>query len=186
MSRLIDDLAILGIFVGTSLMVLASAEIGYRWARTRQHNRVEKEAPIAAMAAATVGLLAFLLAFTFGIAEDAYHARKVSVVQEASAIRLAYLLSNVAPAAQRTEIQTVLRQYVDERLRWAGSQPDPVGASADELLDRLGKAAVVVAEQSPGDVDVFLGYVGQVVELRHERELLREQSRIPRVFWIVV
>src|SRR3954466_7090080 len=132
MARLLDDLAILGIFVGTSLMVLASAEIGYRWARIRRHTRAEKEAPIGAMAAATLALLAFLLAFTFGIAEDAYHARKVSVMQEANAIRLTYLLSNVAPPAQRTEIQTVLREYVDERLRWVGNQPDAPGASADE------------------------------------------------------
>src|SRR3954464_6000220 len=116
MTRLLDYLAILGIFVGTSLVVLASAEIGYRWARSRRQNRVEKEAPIGAMAAATLGLLAFLLAFTFQIAEDAYHARKVVVVQEASAIRLTYLLSGVAAPAQRSEIQTVLRQYVDERL----------------------------------------------------------------------
>jgi hypothetical protein len=186
MARLLDDLAILGVFVGTLVAVLASAELGYRWASTRRRNRVEKEAPIGAMAAATLGLLAFLLAFTFGVAEDAYHARKVAVVEEANAIRLTYLLSNVAAPAQRDEIRTVLRQYVDQRLRWANGQPDAPGTSANELLDRLGKATVVVAEQYSGNVDVFLTYSGRVIELQHERVMLREQSRIPNGFWVVV
>jgi hypothetical protein len=181
-----DRLWMCGLFVGTTLLVLASAEIGYRWARTRRDKRAEKEAPISRMAGATLGFLGFLLAFTFGVAADAYQARRLALVQEASAIRMTSLLSDMAPPAQRDEIRTVLRQYVDQRLRWVRGLPDPPGASADELLARLWKAAAVVGEQRPGDVDVFLNYVGRVIELKHERVALREQNRIPTAFWVVV
>ena len=43
------------------------------------------------MRGATVGLLAFLLAFTFGMAESRYNNRKQVVLQEANAIGTTYL-----------------------------------------------------------------------------------------------
>ena len=42
-----------------------------------------------------IGLLAFLLAFTFGLAADSFHARKVALLEEVKAIRSTYLLADV-------------------------------------------------------------------------------------------
>jgi len=167
--------------------VLASVEVGYRLARQRQKvHELEKEAPVGAMVGATLGLLAFLLAFTFGIAADAFHARKEALVKEASAIRITYLLSDVVPQAYRAEIRTVLREYVDERLRWADGQPDQRSNAARDLLDRLWNAAAAVGLQGPGQADVFLGYVGQIMELHDERVMVRERSRVPGTYWVVL
>ena len=187
MDRFFAAVPILSLFVGTLFLVLVSVEIGYRWANRRQARRaLEKEAPVGAMVGATLGLLAFLLAFTFGIAADAYHARKIALVEETNAIRMSYLLCDTIPKAHHAEIRRVLRQYVDERLRWAVGQPDPPGASADELLNQLWKAAAVVGQQNPGGVDVFLGYVSRVIELRQERMMVRERSRIPGAYWVIL
>ena len=187
MNQPFAELPIWGVFLGTLLLVLAAVEGGYRWARQRQRNReLEKEAPVGAMVGATLGLLAFLLAFTFGIAADAFHARKVALVQEVNAIRMAYVLAGAIPEAQRSEVRTILREYVDERVRWASGQQDEPGQSAWDLLDRLGKAAAAVGAQNPGGADVFLGYAGRIVELQQERLMVRERSRIPGAYWIVL
>ena len=187
MLRLFAEMPIWGVFVVTLLLVIASVEVGYSWAaRRKQHRRREDEAPVGAMVGATLGLLAFLLTFTFGIAADAFHARKVALLEEANAIRMTYLLSDVIPEAQRGEIRTVLRQYVDERLRWTSGQPDGPGTSARALLDRLWRLAAAVGAQNPGGVDVFLGYVGRVIELQQERVMVRERSRIPDAYWLVL
>ena len=63
---------------------------------------------------------------------------------------------------------------------------DEPGRSAKDLLDRLGKAAVAVGEQRPGQVDVFLRYVGRIIELQEERLEVRERSRIPGAYWVVL
>ena len=187
MGRLFDDLPLWGVFLGTLFLVLASVEAGYRLARQRQKvHELEKEAPVGAMVGATLGLLAFLLAFTFGIAADAFHARKEALVKEAGAIRMTYLLCDVTPEAHRAEIRTVLREYVDQRLRWAGGQRDEPGKSARDLLDRLWNAAAAVGGQAPGAVDVFLGYVGRIIELQDERVMVRERSRVPGTYWAVL
>jgi len=95
-------------------------------------------------------------------------------------------LSGMLAPAQRIEIRTVLREYVDQRLRWDSGAADLPGKSAEELLARLWNAAAVAGQQHPGEVDVFLTQVTQMIELEHERLLLREQNRIPVEFWFVV
>ena len=187
MDSFFASIPVIGIFSGTLLLALASAEIGYRWARNRQAKReAEKEAPVGAMVGATLGLLAFLLAITFGIAIDAFQARKVALLQETNAVRMSYLLTGTIPEAHRAEIRSVLREYVDERLRWANGKPDEPGATATKLLDQLWKSAATVGEQNPGTVDVFLSYVSRVIELQQERVMVRERSRIPGAYWVVL
>jgi hypothetical protein len=183
----IFQVPIWSVFVGTLFLALASVEVGYRWAGKRQDRRaLEKEAPVGGMVGATLGLLAFLLAFSFGIAVDAFQARKLALVEEANAIRLTYLQTGVIPEAHRAPIRTVLRQYVDERLRWANGQPDEPGKSAKALLNRLWSSAAAVGVRNPGGVDVFLGSVSRVIELQQERLMVRERSRIPGPYWAVL
>ena len=187
MDRLFNAIPLWGVFVGTLILGLASLEGGYLWAKQRQKKRAqEKEAPVNAMVRAMSGLLAFLLAITFGIAAGEFHARKVALVGETNAIRVTYLLASVIPATQGSEIRMLLREYVDERLRWANGKRDEPGGSAQDLLDRIWKVAAAAGVQSPGRVDVFLGYVGRIVELQQERFLVRERSRIPGEFWAVL
>jgi hypothetical protein len=181
------DLPLLGVLAWTLLAVLAALELGYRWAsrRTARH-KLENESTVGGVVAATLGLLAFLLAVTFGIAADAFHARKVALTEETSAIEMSYHLTDLASEADGAQVRALLRQYVDERLRFGNNQPDPRGGSADELLDQLWKAAATVAKTNPGAFDVFLGYIGRVVELQQERLMVRERSRIPRDYWVVL
>lgn len=131
-----------GVFVGALLVVLLSIEAGYRWARHRQRlwqqtKEEEKEAPVGAMVGATLGLLAFVLAFTFGLSADHFHARQVSLLQEANAIRTTYLRAAFVPEPQRTEVRRLLREYVDQRLQWAGALPAGSAKSDRQLLDDL-------------------------------------------------
>ena len=128
-----------GFFIGTLLLVLVSVEAGYRWARYRQtRSQQEKEAPVGAMVGATLGLLAFLLAITFAMAADSFHARRVALLDEVNAIRTAYLRTDLIVEPQRTEVRKLLAEYVDQRLHWVGvgdhTQPSH---SSQELHDRL-------------------------------------------------
>jgi len=181
------DVPLLGVLGFTLLLVLASLELGYRWANRRKaKHKPEDESTVGGIVAATLGLLAFLLAVTFGIAADAFHARKVALAEETSAIEMSYLASELASETDGAQIRAIIRQYIDQRLRWTNGQADPPGASANELLDRLWEAAAVVGRKNPGGFDVLLGYVGRLVELNQERLMVRERSRIPRDYWVVL
>src|SRR2546429_6077350 len=83
----LDVLPLWGLFVLILLVVLLSVECGYRlgkYRRSRQEQ--EKEAPVGTMVGATLGLLAYILAFTFGLAAARFDARRQVLLDEANAL----------------------------------------------------------------------------------------------------
>ncbi|MGB8329356.1 MAG: hypothetical protein WCE62_04450 [Polyangiales bacterium] len=93
----------------TVILVLLSIEAGYRLGRgARRKSEEEKESPVSAMAGTVLGLLAFILAFAFGIVSARYDARKELVRDGASALRTAYSRSEFLPEPERALAATLL------------------------------------------------------------------------------
>ena len=137
-------------FLGTVLLVLLSMELGYRAGRRAfRRSDEEKEAPISSIAGAVLGLVAFMLAFTFGIVSDRYYARLGLVRDEANVIRTAYHRADFLPSPDREDAKRLLQEYVDVRLDFAqgGSiAPERLRAFQSETVriqNRLWDRAVV-------------------------------------------
>ncbi len=97
--------------------MLAAIEVGYKLGQAaRRRSEEEKESPVSAISGTILGLLAFILAFTFGIVSNRYDARKELVREDANAIRTAYLRSDFLPEADRVVAADLFRTYVDSRL----------------------------------------------------------------------
>jgi hypothetical protein len=65
------------------------AEIGFQtgnWSRLRRRHREQELSGVGTITAGMLGLLAFTLGITIGIAQNRYEARRTLVVQEANAI----------------------------------------------------------------------------------------------------
>ncbi len=177
------------IFVVTFVVSIGSVEAGYWWARKKRRADIEKEAPVGAMVGAVLGLLAFLLAITFGIAADTYLARKRVLIDEANAIRTAYMRAALIAEPHRSAVRAILREYVDQRLHWGGVDLTKEPArSAKELLAHLWSVAETVGQENPNSeaVALFVQSVNEVEDLHHQRLLLRERTRIPGAFWAVL
>jgi len=180
------------IFAGTLLMVLLSVEAGYSWARYRRERSTkrgerEKEAAVGAMVGTTLGLLALLLAFTFAKAADHYHARRVALFNEASAIRTMLARTALIAEPQRAEVRKILRDYVDARLAWTGSDATGSAASSSEWLDRLSAQAIAVWEKDPRPqvVALIVGGANDLVRSNSER-IEVNRGRIPGAVWTVL
>src|ERR1041385_3638084 len=94
----IDVLPLWALFVVILLVVLLSVEFGYRLGKYRRSRREEeKEAPLGTMVGATLGLLAFILAFTFGLAAARFDSRRQVLLDEANAIGTTYLRAGIIP-----------------------------------------------------------------------------------------
>src|SRR5271155_3934044 len=79
----LDVLPLWGIFTTAAVCALLAVEIGYRVGKWRHRHAVdEKDAPVGAMVASILGLLAFMLAFTFGLAASRFDARRQVVLEE--------------------------------------------------------------------------------------------------------
>jgi hypothetical protein len=169
---------------------LASFELGYRLAKYRQQlHQEEKESPVTGMVAGTLGLLAFMLAFTFGMAGSRFEERRQVVLDEANAIGTCYLRAEMLPAPMRTEVKNLLREYVDVRLdavQQSGKLDQDV-ARSEELHGRLWAQAVAVTEKDRSPIAaIFVESLNEVIDLHSTRVMAGLRSRVPAVIWIVL
>ena len=141
-----------------------------------------------AIVAAGLGLLAFLLAFTFGMAASRFDTRRGLVLDEANAIGTTYLRAALLPEPHRTEIRTLLRDYVDLRLE--AVQPGmtvPARERSEELQSRLWAQAVVVAEKQPTPITgLFIQSLNEVIDLHAKRVTMGLRNRIPLTIWVAL
>ena len=102
----LDAVPVVALFVATILIVMLSIEGGYRLGRMAHlRSEQEKESSVSTSAGAVLALLAFMLAFTFGIASNRFDARKELVREDANKIRTAWLQSDVLPEPDRSRGQ---------------------------------------------------------------------------------
>ena len=146
----------------------------------------EPEAPSAGMVGATLGLLAFMLAFTFGLAGTRFEARRQLVQTEANAISTAYLRADLLPEPMHTDAQALLKEYVDARL--AATDPGKIAESiskSEEIQKRLWSQAVLAIQKEKSVVtSLFSQSVNQLIELHSQRVTAGLRSRIPAAIWL--
>jgi hypothetical protein len=184
-----DRIPLWGLGLGGFAIASLAVEIGYRLGRWRHdHAAQEKEGPVGAMVGSILALLAFMLAFTFSLAASRYDARRQTVLDEANAIGTTYLRARFLPEPQRSEVEKLLRQYVDVRLS-AGTPSDPTMADfvsrSEQLQEALWSQATSLAAKNPTPITaLFIQSLNEVIDLHAKRVLLGLRSRIPLEIWL--
>jgi hypothetical protein len=138
------------------------------------------------MVAATLALLAFILAFTFGMAGSWFDTRRRLVVDEANAIGTTYLRAAFLPEPQRSGIRDLLREYVDVRLEAARpGRLVPSLRRSEAIHARLWDHATAVAEKHPESVVVglFIWSLNEMIDLHSVRLALGPRTRLPETIW---
>jgi len=114
------------LYAGTVLVLLAGNEAGFRLGLWRRGRMPEGEkVPATAIMGSTLGLLAFMLAFTFGMAGTRFDARKQLVLDEASAVLQAYQRAQLLPEPRGASAATCFRSMwsCDSAWRRPGASP---------------------------------------------------------------
>jgi hypothetical protein len=182
-------LPVWALYIITIAIVLLSAEAGWRLGDyRRQRPEHEEEAPVGAMVGATIGLLALLLAFTFGMAASRYDTRRQLVLEEANAIGTTYLRAEMLPEPQQGNIRNLLREYAAMRVGGVTAIIRPENlAKSSALQDRLWADAVAVGRQNPDSIVVglFIEALNHMIDTDAAR-VTAGRSRIPKTIWVVL
>jgi hypothetical protein len=185
----IDALPLWGFFVAVLLLVLLSVEGGYRLGQYRRGQSAgEVEAPLGSMVGATLGLLAFMLAFTFGSAAERYDSRRQVLLDEANAIGTSYLRAGMLPE-RREEVRKLLRDYVDTRLQAVESKRIAEGiVRSEKLQEQLWAQAVTLGERHPTSIVVglFVQSLNEVIDVHAKRVTVGVRNRIPGAIWLAL
>jgi hypothetical protein len=183
----LDVIPLWGVFALTIGFVFLLVEVGFLLGAARRRRSEDvKDASVGQMVGATLGLLAFMLAFTFGMAATRYDNRRALVMQEANAIQDAYLRAELLPQQQRAEIRSLLRRYVETRISWSGAeQVHEAIAESEAVQQRLWSHAVALGQEHPNSVMIglFVFSVNELIDLHTKRVKAGLKSRIPFVIF---
>jgi hypothetical protein len=183
----LDYLPLWALFLVTVAIVLLAMEGGYRLGRYRAHRaEQEKESPVGAVVAATLGLLGFMLAFTFGIAGSRYDARRQAVLDEANSIGTTFLRADLLPDGRGENIRNLLRNYVDVRLEAVQTGDIEKGLSrSNELHGQIWADTQALATKHPESilVGLFVQSLNQTIDLHETRVVTGLHNRIPLILW---
>jgi NADH:ubiquinone oxidoreductase subunit 6 (subunit J) len=183
----LDALPLGALFVFILAVVLLSVECGYRLGKYRRsRHEEEKEAPLGTMVGATLGLLAFILAFTFGLAATRFDTRRQVLLNEANAIGTTYLRAGMLPDRAQ-QIRGLLRDYVGTRLEAVQSGKVAEGVRrSEEIQQQVWLEAETVGQKNPNSIVVglFVQSLNQMIDLHAERLQAGLRSRIPGAIWV--
>ncbi len=190
MSGPIDVIPLWGMFAATLVVILLSIESGYLLGRfRRRYSEEEKEGPVSAIVAATLGLLGFILAFTFGLGSSRFEARRQIVVEEANAIGTTYLRAGLLPDGRGAKTRQLLKEYVDARLEAVETgNIAKLLQRSDELQRQLWKEAEAVGQEHPNSIVVglFIQSLNEMIDIHAKRLQVAVRNRIPGDLWVTL
>ena len=182
-----DAAPVWAIFLGTLGLILGLLQVGFVLGRRRQQTATGKSDGAGAMAGTTLGLLAFMLAFTFNGAAGRFDARKMLVIEEANAIHQAWLRAGFLPDAGRAQARATLREYVDVRVKIAaGEIPVATGlVQVEQLLDQLWGVAELAGRTEPAAIAIsqFVDSTNRVIDVHLRRLSVSIRHRVQPTIW---
>ncbi|MEI6634359.1 MAG: hypothetical protein WCP22_11165 [Chlamydiota bacterium] len=190
-NQLLEAIPLWGIYGCSVAMVLLSIQCGI-WIGRHRRNRSgqDQDSPLGAAVGATLGLLAFMLAFTFGMTASRFDARKQLLLDEVNAIETTFLRAGLLPEPHRTEVRTLLAQYADIRANIV-MRPERLPQlirDSEELHGRLWPHAEALADanlKNPDIVSLFVDSLNEMIDLHTDRVTVAFY-RIPTAIWIAL
>ena len=172
-------------FLFAALFVLLAIWLG-SWLGTRL-NIVARES-LGTVVGATLGLVAFLLAFTFNMAANRFDDRKELFLEEVNAIGTAYLRAGLLSESRAADTRAKLRTYVDLRIQVL-SDPSRLAsalAASDRIQDDLWRDVEVRLAERPATIldSLYIQALNQMIDLQQKRVTVGLYSRIPTTIWV--
>jgi hypothetical protein len=177
------------VLVITTAIVLSAIEVGYRigvWRKTT--STFDSEAQLSAMTGANLGLLAFILAFSFSQAGNHHSNRKQLIMEEANAISTAHLRAGLVNKTEGEKIRELLVQYLDIRASIAPSRdfdPTRMIAESVELQAEIWAQVQQISEyDNVNELDALLvETINAIFDIHEKRVAAGVRNRLPASIW---
>lgn len=186
--NLIPQIPLAAVFPCTFILVVFSILVGYKvGAFYRKRYGEKEEGPIGSVVGATLGLLAFLLAFTFGLTANRYDARKEILIDEVNAIGTAFLRTDFLVEPYRTQIRGLYRDYVHTRTAWIEQTETlpQMMAESEAIQDKIWSLSVEAVAKTPNQeiTSTYIESLNEVIDIHTKRITVALKYRIPTPIW---
>ncbi len=176
------------------ILLILAMEAGYRLGSKATTSAVEApRAQANAIQASLLGVLALLLGFTFSLSLQRYDSRSAAVVTEANAIGTTYLRAELLPDSMRSEVQILLRDYLELRVRESAiplsnrEGRQALLLEAGRVQNELWRYAVLASEEdkSPVTAGLFIQALNALIDSFSSRNAVLDRH-VPEVVMILL
>lgn len=185
------DIRIWQAFVLSLVVLWLGILAGVRIRSTREEVVRSESSILTVLDGALLTLFGLLMGFTFSMAVSRYDMRKLLVVTEANAIGTTWLRTATLPEPERTEEQTLLREYVQQRMLFHEEFREREElAGTEEQIGRLQERMWAVASNYAADhrdpvTGLYLQTLNQTIDVAGER-VAADENRIPLEAWVML
>lgn len=186
--QLLDPIPLSVLALGTVIIVLVALEVGFLLGCWRRARSGSEHDALGGVVGATLGLLAFLLAFTFGMAASRFEDRRQVLLEEVNLLGDSFLRADLIGEPHRSAVRRLLKEYVDIRLdaARAGDLAQAVRRS-EALHQELWNHVVALGTSDPSSEmkALFVESINAVIST-HTKRLVVARTRIPSTIWLVL
>ena len=195
-----DLIPIWFLLIGTVGLMVLFIEYGFRLGRNAQATAKKAQtSQVRAIMGAGLGLLAFMLAFTFSTAQSHFEARVQSLAEEARIARNAFMQADMMKEPERTQAKQLLREYIE--LRSVGKLGDVKAVEQDlaeslRVSEQIQKDLWLLAVQAGGYKSknlaaternsMLMASVLALTDIHYTRVHSAVMNRIPLTIWITL
>lgn len=188
-----DSLPAWIVFCASAAVFFVSSETGFRIGRFVRKSRDHLESGSTGIVTGSIlGLVSFLLAFTFSIAAANFSERRGVVLDEANAIGTAYLRADLLPEAQAEQLKSELIRYAEMRASVSKKNFsvddyfEIIGVS-EEVHAKIWPLVVQVAREAPSPITALVvASVNDVIDMHTVRVAVGVRHTIPDVIWFAL
>lgn len=188
------------LFIFAIALMVFFIEVGFRLGKRSVLNAKKAQtSQVRAIMGAGLGLLAFMLAFTFSTAQSHFELRVQSVAEEARIARNAFMQADLLAEPARTQAKQLLKDYIDLRSNMRNPSNLNISEALAELISfseqiqkKLWTLAVNASRQEAADPsdeksnDMFMASVLALIDVHFTRVHSSIMNRIPLTIWITL
>jgi hypothetical protein len=199
-SHFFDLIPIWFLLIGTVGLMVLFIEVGFRLgSKALATAKKAQTSQVRAIMGAGLGLLAFMLAFTFSTAQSHFEARVQNLAEEARIARNAFMQAEMMKEPERTQAKQLLREYIE--LRSVGKLGDEKGTEQDlaeslRVSEQIQKDLWLLAVQAGGYKSknlaaternsMLMASVLALTDIHYTRVHSAVMNRIPLTIWITL
>lgn len=188
-THFLDSISIGALFVLSILLMISMLELGLRFGRRKEAKQSKAQiAQVRALMGATLGLLAFMLAFTFSGSQQHFENRAQLQIDEAVLAKHAFLQADFLDAVERDYARQLLLEYVEDRVDVIDAVKSRQGhkvlatlARGTELQQQLW---VLGVDSTAAGANSFAMSVQGLIEMQTRRVNAALVNRIPLIIWL--
>ncbi len=195
-----DLIPIWALLIGTILIMVLFIEYGFRLGKGAQAgSKKAQTSQVRAIMGAGLGLLAFMLAFTFATAQSHFEVRVQSLAEEARIARNAFMQADLLTEPRRSQAKLLLKDYVQLRSDDRKFNGTVIKEQLADLLQQSEQIQVQLwslaaqshaqAEDKLAEVkesEMFMASVLALTDIHYTRVHSAIMNRIPFTIWMTL